>query len=89
MDIIFLIGFLFIGFLFVQNFKKSLNKFIYKNKFKIVKRIDTPISMKQIDYPYNNIFTKYFLYTALYIILKIEKIFNMSWLQTVIFKKIK
>jgi len=67
--------------------KKSLNKFIYKNKFKIVKRIDTPISMKQIDYPYNNVFTKYFLYTALYIILKIEKIFNMSWLQTVIFKK--
>ena len=67
--------------------KKSLNKFIYKNKFKIVRRIDTPISMKQIDYPYSNVFTKYFLYTALYIILKIEKIFNMSWLQTVIFKK--
>ena len=67
--------------------KKSLNKFIYKNKFKIVRRIDTPISMKQIDYPYNNVFTKYFLYIILYIILKIEKIFNMSWLQTVIFKK--
>ena len=30
MDIIFLIGFLFIGFLFVQNFKKSLNKFEIK-----------------------------------------------------------
>ena len=67
--------------------KKSLNKFIYKNKFKIVRRIDTPISMNQIDYPYNNVFTKYFLYIALYGILKIEKVFGMSWLQTVIFKK--
>lgn len=69
--------------------KKSLDKFINKNKFNIVRRIDTPISMKQIDYPYNNVFTKYFLYTGLFVILKIEKIFNLSWLQTVIFKRIK
>jgi 2-polyprenyl-3-methyl-5-hydroxy-6-metoxy-1,4-benzoquinol methylase len=66
---------------------KSLEKFIYKNKFKIIKRINTPISMKQIDYPYKNLFMKYFLYLSLYILLKIEKIFNKSWLQTVIFKK--
>ncbi len=69
--------------------KESLNKFIYKNGFKVVRRINTPISMKQIDYPYSNIFTKYILYFALYVILKLEKIFSMSWLQTVILKKNK
>lgn len=67
--------------------KKSLEKSINKNKFKIIKRINTPISMKQIDYPYNNLLTKYFLYISLYILLKLEKITNRSWLQTVIFKQ--
>ncbi len=66
--------------------KESLEKFIIKNNFKIIKKINTPISMKQIDYPYENLFTKYFLYISLYILLKLEKFTNRSWLQTVIFK---
>jgi 2-polyprenyl-3-methyl-5-hydroxy-6-metoxy-1,4-benzoquinol methylase len=67
--------------------KESLEKFINKNNFKIIKKINTPISMKQIDYPYENLFTKYFLYISLYILLKLEKFTNRSWLQTVMFKK--
>ena len=67
--------------------KKSFEKFFKKNGFSVVKRIKTPISMKQIDYPYNNIFTKYFLYLGLIIILQMEKFFDKSWLQTVIFKR--
>ena len=52
-----------------------------------MERINTPISMKQIDYPYENIFTKYILYVGLACMLQAEKIFNTSSLQTVIFKK--
>ena len=66
---------------------KSLNKFLDKNGYYLVERINTPISMKQIDYPYENIFTKYILYVGLACMLQAEKIFNKSWLQTVIFKK--
>ena len=53
----------------------------------MVEKINTPISMKQIDYPYNNILTKYILFIGLFCMLKIEKILNKSWLQTVIFRK--
>ena len=53
----------------------------------MVKRVKTPISMKQIDYPYNNIFMKYFLYFGLAIMLTLENFFNKSWMQTVIFKR--
>ena len=53
----------------------------------MIKRIKTPITMKQIDYPYNNILMKYVLYLGLAIILKMETIFNKSWLQTVIFQR--
>ena len=67
--------------------KKSLEKIFIKNGFNVIKRIKTPISMKQIDYPYNNIFSKYFLYMGLVIILKLEYFFNKSWMQTVIFKR--
>jgi 2-polyprenyl-3-methyl-5-hydroxy-6-metoxy-1,4-benzoquinol methylase len=67
--------------------RKSLEKVFKKNGFKIIKRIKTPITMKQIDYPYNNILMKYFLYLGLAIILKMEALFNKSWLQTVIFQR--
>jgi len=67
--------------------KKSLEKVFKKNGFKIIKRIKTPITMKQIDYPYNNILMKYFLYLGLAIILKMEALLNKSWLQTVIFQR--
>ena len=67
--------------------KKSLEKVFKKNGFNVIKRIKTPISMKQIDYPYNNIFLKYFLYLGLAIILKMEAIFDKSWIQTVIFQR--
>lgn len=66
---------------------KSLNKFLDKNGYVMVEKINTPISMKQIDYPYNNILTKYILFIGLFCMLKIEKILNKSWLQTVIFRK--
>jgi len=65
----------------------SLEKFLIKNNFEIIERIKTPISMKQIDYPYNDLITKYILYLGLSILLKMEKIFNKSWLQTIVFKK--
>jgi len=67
--------------------KKSLEKIFIKNGFNVIKRVKTPISMKQIDYPYNNIFMKYFLYFGLAIMLKLENFFNKSWMQTVIFKR--
>lgn len=66
---------------------ESLEKIFKKNGFDLVKRIRTPITMRQIDYPYSNIFMKYFLYLGLYIIFKFELFFNKSWLQTVILRK--
>jgi len=66
---------------------KSLEKFLEKNNFSLVKRLKLPVNMKQIDFPYNNIITKYILYFGLLILLNIENSFNKSWIQTIIFKK--
>ena len=67
--------------------KKSFIKFFNINGFDLVKNIKTPISMKQVDYPYSNIFYKYLFYVGIKFIIILEKIFNMSWLQTSIFVK--
>lgn len=66
---------------------KSLESLFVKNGFNLEKRINTPISMKQVDYPYSNLFMKYFLYFNIYFIMHIGSIFSKSWIQTVIFKK--
>ena len=66
---------------------KSLEKFLKKNNFYLVKRLKLPVNMKQIDFPYNNVITKYVLYFGLIMLLNIENIFNKSWIQTAVFKK--
>lgn len=66
---------------------KSLEKIFKKNGFKVIQRVKTPISMKQIDFNYNNVLMKFIFYFGVSIILKLENFFNKSWLQTVIFKK--
>jgi len=68
---------------------KSLEKIFNKNDFSIIKKIKTPINMNQIDYPYNNIFNKYFFYFAINVILQLQKLMGKSWLQTVVFKRNK
>ncbi len=65
----------------------SLEKFLEKNNYSLINRMKLPVYMKQIDYPYNNVLTKYVLYFGLLILLNIENAFNKSWIQTVVFKK--
>ena len=43
--------------------------------------------MKQIDYPYNNIITKYIYYFGVYLIIKFQNIFELNWIQTILLKK--
>ena len=66
---------------------KSLKKIFLQNGFSLVEIIKTPITMKQVDYPYDNIIKKYFFYVGIYLIIKLQNIFGFSWIQTIVFKK--
>ena len=66
---------------------KSLKKIFLQNGFSLVKKIDTPITMKQVDYPYDNFIKKYFFYVGIYLIIRLQNIFGFSWVQTIVLKK--
>jgi 2-polyprenyl-3-methyl-5-hydroxy-6-metoxy-1,4-benzoquinol methylase len=67
---------------------KSLEKVFKKNGFSLVKRVDTPVSMKHIDIPPSNIFMKSLFYVGVYVLLKSDKFINNTFFwQTVIFKR--
>lgn len=66
---------------------KSLKKIFLQNGFSLIKVIDTPITMEQVDYPYDNFIKKYFYYVGIYSIIKLQNIFGFSWAQTIVLKK--
>lgn len=66
---------------------KSLKKVFLQNGFSIVKIINTPVTMKQVDYPYDNFIKKYFFYFGIFLIVKLQNLFGFSWIQTIVLKK--